>query len=184
MTIHEDASILSERLTMRSLTPADEAFYCSLYTDAQVLQHVHGPQSLAEAREGFRKVLDDMRQPEFKRRVLVLIDRETQEPIGISSIRMLRDRPGHAEVGTLLQTGAHERGFGLECSEALISQAFTRKQIDTLVARAANGNAKVEKLMTDLGFTRGSTRPNGHAEWTVTRDAWSKRAAGKSTQSK
>jgi RimJ/RimL family protein N-acetyltransferase len=180
---HEDVSFHSERLTMRSLAPEDEAFYCSLYTDAQVMQHVHAPQSLADAREGFRKVLDDMRQPEFKRRVLVLIDRKTQEPIGITSIRLLRSRPGHAEVGTLLKPGAHEQGLALECSQTLNSKAFARQQIDTLVAYAADGNAKAEKLLTELGFTRGQTHANGHTEWTLTRGDWSKRATGTTTQS-
>jgi RimJ/RimL family protein N-acetyltransferase len=180
----QDVPIRSERLTMRSIAPEDEAFYCSLYTDAQVMQHVHEPQSQTEAREGFRKVLDSMRQPTFERRVLVLIDSATQEPIGISSVRMLRGRPGHAEVGTLLKPGMQERGFGLECSEALISQTFTRKQIDTLVAYAADDNSKVEKLLVDLGFERGKPVRAGRTEWTLSRDAWSKRSSGSTTKSK
>lgn len=180
-------TIQSARLSMRSLTPDDEAFYCSLYMDAEVMRYVGPPLSRDTALEGFRKSLDRMSQPSFERRVVVLLDRKTQQPIGISSVRMLRGKPGRAEVGTLLKAGMHEQGFGEECSTALISQAFSRPQIEELVAYSATGNAVVERLLTDLGFTRGETLPEGNGRparsiWTLTRDAWVKRNAGKHTK--
>ena len=184
MNKHEEApTIQSERLSMRSLTSADEAFYCSLYGDAEVMRHVDEALSRDSAVEGFRKCLDGMSQSEFERRVVVLLDRATQEPIGISSIRMLRGKPGRAEVGTLLKRGMHEKGFGEECSTALISQAFTRPKIQELVAYSAEGNTIVERLLTDLGFTREKKMPakNGRparTSWSITRGAWAKRTAG------
>lgn len=177
----------SERLSMRSLSDADEAFYCSLYTNADVMRFVSSPLSRQAAADGFRASLERMSRPKFAGRVLVLLDRNTQEPIGISSIRMLRGKGGRAEVGTLLKPAMHEKGFALECSKALISQAFTRPQIDELIAYSADGNGAVEKLLEVLGFTRGESLPASKGRpartlWSITRDAWAEcnaRAASK-----
>jgi RimJ/RimL family protein N-acetyltransferase len=182
MKTQEDGpTIQSERVTMRSLTRADEDFYCSLYEDAQVMRHVSAPLTRAEALDGFRKCLDGMSKPEFERRILVLVDRASQAPIGISSIRLLRGKLGHAEVGTLLKPEAHEKGFALECSKALTTQAFTRPQVQTLVAQSSDGNASVERLLTELGFTRTGTTPGRNGQpakstWTLDRDTWTKRS--------
>jgi RimJ/RimL family protein N-acetyltransferase len=173
-------TIRSERLTMRSLADTDEDFYCGLYMDAEVMRYVGAPLSRDAALESFRKSLHGMSQPSFERRVVVLIDSASQQPIGISSVRMLRGKPGRAEVGTLLKPGMHEQGFGQECSKALISQAFSRPQIETLVAHSATGNTAVERLLTELGFSPGESLPASHGRpartvWTVTRGDWAKR---------
>jgi RimJ/RimL family protein N-acetyltransferase len=177
-------TIQSERLTMRSLSSADEALYCQLYTNSEVMRFVGAPLARDEALEGFRKSLDGMSKPNFDRRVVVLIDRTTQEPIGISSIRMLRGKPGRAEVGTLLKATMHEKGFAQECSTALISQAFTRREVSELVAYSTSGNAAVERLLSDLGFSRGrALRANKNRQertgWALTREAWAKRSVAK-----
>jgi RimJ/RimL family protein N-acetyltransferase len=184
MNKHELApTIQSERLSMRSLSKADEAFYCSLYMDPEVMRFVGPPLSREAALEGFRKSLAGMSSPSFERRVVVLIDSATQQPVGISSVRMLRGKPGRAEVGTLLKPGMHEQGFGQECSRALISQAFSRPQIEQLVASSAVGNAVVERLLTELGFSRGDSLPPGNGRpartaWSISRGDWAKRNAG------
>jgi RimJ/RimL family protein N-acetyltransferase len=188
-TQEEAPTIQSERLSMRSLTSADESFYCSLYMDPEVMRYVGEPLSRDVALDGFRKSLDRMGKPSFERRVLVLLDRATQQPIGISSVRMLRGKPGRAEVGTLLKPSMHEQGYAQECSSALISQAFTRRQIDELVAHSLVGNAAVERLLTDLGFLRGISRAASHGRparimWTISRSAWATRAAGAESKSK
>lgn len=184
MNKHQEApTIQSERLSMRSLTSADEAFYCSLYSDAEVMRHVSEALPRDAALEGFRTCIDGMTKPDFERRVVVLLDRTTQQPIGISSVRMLPGKPGRAEVGTLLKPGMHDKGFGMECSTALITQAFTRPRIQELVAYSADGNTAVERLLTELGFTRGKKLPASkgrpaRTSWSITRGAWAKRTAG------
>lgn len=186
MNTHEQApTIQSERLSMRSLTSADEAFYCSLYEDAQVMRHVGAPLAHQEALEGFRQCLDGMSKAAFERRIVVLLDRASQQPIGISSIRLLRGARGHAEVGTLLKPDIQDKGFALECSTALITQAFTRPQVATLVAHSSEGNTAVERLLTELGFTRGHTRAArddqpARTSWTIDRDTWTKRISAQS----
>jgi RimJ/RimL family protein N-acetyltransferase len=177
----------SERLSMRSLSSADEALYCELYTSAQVMQFVGAPQSRESALDAFRKSLERMNQGEFERRVVVLIDRASQEPIGISSVRLLAGTKGRAEVGTLLKPGAHEKGFGIECSVALITQAFKRPQIKELVAYSAPENAIVDRLLVELGFARDEQMPpkNGlpiRTRWLLTRDAWAKRDSSRKSK--
>jgi ribosomal-protein-alanine N-acetyltransferase len=178
-------TIESERLSMRSLSSADEALYCELYTNAEVMRFVGAPLTRQSASEGFKKSLELMNKPEFERRVVVLMDRASQQPIGISSIRMVDAKKGRAEVGTLLKPGAHEKGFAQECSTALITQAFTRPQVKELVAYSVKDNAAIERLLEDLGFERGGAvrssagRPP-RVRWTISRNEWSKRCAKKS----
>lgn len=176
-----------ERLSMRSLSSADEALYCELYTNTQVMQFVGAPLSRERALDAFRKSLERMNQAEFERRVVVLIDRATQEPIGISSVRLLGGTKGRAEVGTLLKPGAHEKGYGIECSIALITQAFKRPQIKELVAYSAPDNTIVERLLVELGFARGEQVPakNGlptRTRWLLTHAAWATRNSGRKTK--
>jgi RimJ/RimL family protein N-acetyltransferase len=181
----QDPTTESERLTMRSLSSADEALYCDLYMNADVMRYVGAPLSRQDALDGFKKSLELMSNPEFNRRVVVLIDRASKQPIGISSLRMLDGKKGRAEVGTLLKPGAHEKGFAQECSTALITQAFTRPQVKELVAYSVKDNAAIEGLLKDLGFERGGAvrssagRPP-RVRWTIGRNEWSKRCAKKS----
>ena len=178
-------TIESERLSMRSLSSADEALYCELYMNADVMRFVGAPLSKQGAVDGFKKSLELMSKPEFERRVVVLIDRTSQQPIGISSLRLVDAKKGRAEVGTLLKPGAHEKGFAQECSTALITQAFSRPQVKELVAYSIKDNAAIEGLLDDLGFERGGAvrssagRPP-RVRWTIGRNEWSKRCAKKS----
>ena len=179
-----EPTIESDRLTMRSLGAGDESFYCSLYTDSAVMRFVGAPLAQTSAQEGFRKSIELMRSPTFERRVVVLIDRRSQQPVGISSIRLSDAKRGRAEVGTLLKPEAQEQGFAMECSVALIKQAFTRPQVTELVAYSATGNKVIEGLLQDLGFKRGRVRPaaKGRPErtgWLLTRDDWAKRGGEK-----
>lgn len=189
MNTSDDPVLQSERLGMRSLASGDEDLYCDLYMNSEVMRYVGQPLSRDAALEGFRTSLERMRLPNFDRRVVVLLDRATQEAIGISSVRLLAGKPGRAEVGTLLKPGLQDRGFAEECSTALISQAFTRPQIDELIAYSTPGNAPVERLLTDLGFTRGKalaptdSRP-ARIAWKITRKAWSQRSAKSKPKSK
>jgi RimJ/RimL family protein N-acetyltransferase len=184
MSKHTEApTVESTRLSMRSLTNDDETFYCSLYTDTDVMKFVGAPLSRDLAVSGFRKSLERMNGSDFERRVVVLVERATNQPIGISSVRIVNDKKGRAEVGTLLKPAAHEQGFAQECSIALITQAFTRHQIKELVAYSATGNSVIERLLTELGFKRGESLPASSARparvaWTLSRHAWSKRTAG------
>jgi len=174
----------SDRLTMRSLTAADESFYCSLYTDSDVMRFVGAPLARNFAQEAFRKSLELMSSSTFQRRVVLLIDRKSNQPVGISSVRLVNAKRGRAEVGTLLKPEAQEQGFALECSEALIEQAFTRPQINELLAYSASGNASIQRLLQELGFKRGRVRTaeQGRPEriaWLLTRADWANRGKKK-----
>jgi RimJ/RimL family protein N-acetyltransferase len=184
---HSGPVIESDRLTMRSLESADESFYCSLYTDTEVMRYVGAPLGRPSAQEAFRKSLELMSSPSFQRRVVVLVDRKSQRPVGISSVRLVDAKRGRAEVGTLLKPEAQEQGFALECSEALIEQAFTRPQIQELLAYSASGNSPIQGLLQELGFKRGRVRKadKGRPErvaWLLTRADWANRSSKKKTK--
>ena len=176
-----EPTIESERLSIRSLCSADEELYCGLYMDAEVMRFVGEPLPRARAAGGLRKTLELMSRTPFQRRVVVLIDRASQQPIGISSIHIVDAKRGCAEVGMLLKPTSHARGLARECSVALLTQAFTRPQVNELIAHSAVGNDVIERLLTDLGFIRGAAVPASkdrppRTRWSVGREAWSKRS--------
>jgi len=180
-------TIESERLSMRSLSSADEALYCELYTNAEVMRFVGAPLTKQGAVDGFKKSLELMGKPTFERRVVVLVDRTSKQPIGISSLRMLDGKKGRAEVGTLLKPGAHEKGFAQECSTALITQAFTRPHVKELVAYSIKDNATIERLLKELGFERGgAVRSSGgrppRIRWTISKNEWAKHCAARKSK--
>src|ERR1043165_3573326 len=134
----------SERLTFRSMNAADEALYCSLYMDPEVMRHVMKPLTREHAKASFRRALESMQQVPFERRNVVITEKATGQPIGLSGVHVTDAKRKEAEVGTLLKTGVHAQHFGVELSKALITQAFARPQIDVLIAHSSIHHSAVD----------------------------------------
>jgi RimJ/RimL family protein N-acetyltransferase/precorrin-3B methylase len=178
---HAQPGTESERLTFRSLTSADESLYIGLYTDPEVMKHVYKPLTREHALRSFRNALASMAREPFERRVVVITEKATGQPIGLSGVHLCDPKHKRAEVGTLLKASSHAQRFGLELSTALISQSFGRPQIDELIAHSTHGNGAIEHLLAALGFVRSGEVPPSddqpaRTRWTLRRDTWAKRS--------
>lgn len=172
--------IETARLSIRLLSASDEALYCDLYTDAEVMRFVGPPLSRERAARCFRKALALTTQKIFVRRVQVLTERATRQAIGISGIHLTDAPRGQAEIGTLLKTASHAQRFAPEYCVPLLTASFARPQVRELWAHVPKGHAATEHLLIKLGFSRGvdvlasAGRPAG-CGWSISREAWSKR---------
>jgi RimJ/RimL family protein N-acetyltransferase len=167
----------SKRLAFRLITPADEALYCELFTDAETLEQVCPPLSPQAAAASFRKALDVTAIKPVKQRISVIINRATKKPIGIASLKMIDLDKRSAEGGLLLKPSAQAQRFASEASLALISAAFRRHTISELTARVTAGHKAGEKLVTSSGYTlreeiaaKDGCPPR--RRWAMSRDYW------------
>jgi RimJ/RimL family protein N-acetyltransferase len=167
------------RLTYRLLTTADEALYCNLYGDPEVMRYVGKPLSRDNALVSFGKALALTQQAFFQRRVTAIIERATEKVVGISSIHTIDGKKRTGQVGSMLTPAAQAQGYGLEYSRALISYAFKTRPLDKLLAQVAVGNLATEELVTELGFVPGATTPAtpdrpALVTWSLTSVKWKK----------
>ena len=172
--------IETARLSIRLLSAADEALYCDLYTNAEVMRFIGPPLSRDHAARCFRKALALTVQKTFERRVQVLTERATRQAIGISGIHLTDTQRGRAEIGTLLRTASHAQRFAPEYCVPLLTASFARPQVKELWAHVPKGHAATEHLLIKLGFSRGvdvldSARHPAGCRWSITRAVWSKR---------
>lgn len=180
MAMNEPPYQDSARLRYRLLSAADEALYCDLYSNAEVMKYIGPPVPREQALRGFKKALALMQQP-FGWRITTIIERATDRAVGISSIRLIDEKLRRAEVGSLLLPAAQMQGYGPEYSAALIDYAFKNRGVNEVCAQVVSGNAANESLVTQLGFTLSAAPPvvvGGltRRTWTLTRAAWAARA--------
>src|SRR5687767_12347891 len=79
----------SKRLGFRLLTPADQALYCELFTDAKALANVCPPLLAEQAAESFRKALRLTAIMPLKQRITVIVERASKKAIGIASLKLI-----------------------------------------------------------------------------------------------
>lgn len=169
----------THRLAYRLLSAADEALYCDLYTNAEVMRFVGTPLSRDKAASSFKKALALTQQQTFGRRITVIVERKTKQTIGISSIHVIDEKKRCAQIGSMLIPSAHAKGYAVEYSNALIAHAFKVRPVDELLAQVAIGNTAIEGLVKDLGFRRGAEVPASDGRpatynWTIRRGSWKK----------
>jgi RimJ/RimL family protein N-acetyltransferase len=169
----------SLRLAYRLLTAADEALFCQLYADAEVMRYVGTPLTRDKALVSFGKALALTQQEFFQRRVTAIVERSSNKVVGISSIHLVAGKKNTAQVGSMLLPAAQANGYGPEYSKALIGYAFKARPVEKLIAQVAVGNQVTETLVTGLGFVRGAETPAtpdrpALVTWTLTQGKWKK----------
>lgn len=169
----------TDRLSFRLISPADEHLYLSLYMDDRVMRFISLPMTRDATQARFQRVLESSHSETFKQRVLVAIERTTNEPIGIISIRPVDGKEGAAEGGIMLIPSAQARGFAAECLAVLIADAFNTLPLSSMFAYTENGNTAVERLLIKLGYLRHEAPHvfNGVAlnVWSLRRETWAAR---------
>lgn len=170
--MNEPAYPDTDRLRYRLLSQADEALYCDLFSNPDVMKYVGPTLSRADALRGFKKALALMQKP-FGWRITTIIERADNKAVGISIIRLVDASLRRAEVGSILLPAAQAKGYGPEYSAALIDYAFKNRGVEIMSAQVVEGNTPNETLLTNLGFSRGadSAVVGGltRRTWTLTR---------------
>ena len=148
-------NFLSERLDHRPMTEEDWPFFLALNQDPQVVRYVADDRSEAAIR-----LLFDVRLPRWEVGsphwlCWVIRERSTGERVGVTG---LIDRgEGVAEVGFLLASAFHGKGYGIESLRLLCRFAFAEARFRKLSATVTVGNAASKAVLEKAGFVLEGT---------------------------
>ena len=148
-------NLLSERLDHRPITEEDWPFFLALNQDRQVVRYVADDRSEAAIRQLF-----DVRLPRWEVGsphwlCWVIRERSTGERVGVTG---LIDRgEGVAEVGFLLASAFHGKGYGIESLRLLCRFAFAEAGFRKLSATVTAGNAASKAVLEKAGFVLEGT---------------------------
>lgn len=148
-------NLLSERLDHRPITEEDWPFFLALNQDRQVVRYVADDRSEAAIRQLF-----DVRLPRWEVGsphwlCWVIRERSTGARVGVTG---LIDRgEGVAEVGFLLASAFHGKGYGIESLRLLCRFAFAEARFRKLSATVTAGNAASKAVLEKAGFVLEGT---------------------------
>jgi len=156
------------RLHLRPLDPHDEALYCSIYTDAELMQHVGAPLSIEAARESFRAARRGKRW-----KFWVMSESAARTNIGL--VALVGDDQG-AEIGAMVLAAHQHNGYAAEAMAALMKHAFDDLQLPLLWGHHPSSNHRSTGLMDGLGFQAvPATREHLDCRWELTGAQWAQR---------
>ena len=157
------------RLHLRPLGDGDEALYCQLYTDPELMRHIAAPMPIEAAQRSFRAACKQQ-APQPQR--WIISERATHHDIGL--LGLIRGEPG-PEIGVMLLAHGHGRGYGGESMAGMVDQVFAAGAEQIICARqSVVDNPTVIRMMLALGFTPlppTQAKPLG-GEWELTREQW------------
>jgi len=168
-------TIQTPRLHLRPIRAGDEALYCHLYTDPQVMRHIAAPLSAEAALRAFRTVTRLTQQPPTPPLVLwVLTERDSPIDIGILALIRHAASADSAEMGAMLSAAGQGRGIAAEALAALLDRLLGSAGLNTVWCRSAAGNDAASWMMLKLGFVRADAGPAGEAanRWEMTAEQW------------
>lgn len=158
------------RLHLRPLDGGDEALYCRLYTDPEMMRHIAAPLSLDAAQRSFRLACRQAVQRPMDTPWWVMSEHVSRIDIGL--LGMVR-RETVAEIGIVLLAQWQGRGFATETIRVLTDLAFEDPAIAMLVLDQASDNGAMLGLMEKLEFLRVAVVGNdGRVRWQLARNRW------------
>lgn len=143
----------SERLCVRPLSAADEALYCSLYTDARLMRHIGAPLDADGVQRSFRAALAGMQRQPPRHLYLSLHRRDADQALGLCALRDIDPATRRAEIGLVLRREAHASGIARESLQAVIAWSFRELPVDQLYGRADAANLAACRAARRAGFS-------------------------------
>ena len=158
----------TQRLHVRPLTEDDEALYCSLYTDPEVMRHIAAPMTLEVAQRSFRAACE-LQSPLPQR--WIISERDADSDIGLLGLFADGDT---AEIGVVLLSSKQGQGFSAEAIKATADRVFAAAALRLLWTRHAPDNGLAIGLMHKLGFVCEHRDGTQHTQlrWQLSRERW------------
>ncbi|MEO7252029.1 MAG: GNAT family N-acetyltransferase [Arenimonas sp.] len=166
-------TLATTRLVLSPLTLRDDALYCRVYTDPQVMQHVGPALSTESAMIDFEKALRGASQSPPLRHRWVVTERASGDHAGLVGLDYDNSC---AEVGALLLGAHQDHGYAAEAIAALADLAFCRLGLTRLHTRHSRINARAAGLMRKLGFVPVGPIAQEEAQqrWQLSAQQWNK----------
>jgi RimJ/RimL family protein N-acetyltransferase len=169
--------LITPRLILRPMHEGDEQLYCDLFCDPDTMRHIAAPWTRTDAELAFRDVLRATRAAPPRALFLVLIRRDTQQPVGLCTLQNFARARRQAEFGVMVVSSGRTQGFATEAMIAVIAHAFARLSVDEVWVRFAVDHAVCERLVVGAGLVRHSgVLPEDRAanlwRWSAYRESW------------
>ena len=169
--------IETDRLIMRRLSEGDVTLYCDLYGDPHAMHFVGPPLSRERAERSFRIVLESQDRRPIRRLFLAIVEKASQQAIGIGGYPDLDAGRRRVEAGMILKPESIGRGFGKEGLGALVTHAFAVFPVDVVWIQHAAENPIARRVPISLGFSHGidpapSDERPGQCFWSAYRESW------------
>ncbi|MEE4407541.1 MULTISPECIES: GNAT family N-acetyltransferase [unclassified Serratia (in: enterobacteria)] len=164
--------LITERLTLQSITADDWPLFLRLYQDPEVIRYIADPLTEAEIRARF-----EIRLPAWDKHgeqwlCLVMREKAGGEAVGITGFLPMWLPCRQAEVGYGILPSGHGKGYGKESLRAVLDFGFNACGFHKLTATVTAGNIASRRLLESCGFQlEGTLRDNfrlagqWHADW-------------------
>ena len=159
------------RLHLRPIDAGDEALYCHLYTDPELMRHIAAPMTVEAAKRSFGAAL---RQQSPTRQRWIIREHRQAEGVGLVGLFVDKVEADVAEIGVMLVAAGQGKGYGTESMAGVVDRTFSRMPMRLLWIRQTITNTAVDAMMAKLGFRCMESTRIGDQEryWELTRDRW------------
>lgn len=172
------ATMETDRLRLRPMEARDEAMFCHLYTDPDVMRRIVAPLSAEAAANSFQRACSHNAKDTPGHRFWAIDDKGSATAIGMAALLRSGDS---AELGVMLRNGWWSRGISSEAFVPLIDHAFLGMGLALVYAqRPDDDHARIiDRLLGRFGFVRTPDKVKDPAlcRWELPRARWLARGA-------
>lgn len=172
------AVLETSRLRLRPMEARDEAMFCHLYTDPDVMRRIVPPLSAEAAAQSFARARNhnakDTPGHRFWAIDYTLADGASSDTvIGMAALLRTGDS---AELGVMLRNGWWNRGISSEAFVPLIAHGFTGMNLSLIYAQRPDDDHAliIDRLLGRFGFVRTPDKVSDKTlcRWELPRTAW------------
>ncbi|WP_448564462.1 GNAT family N-acetyltransferase [Thalassotalea ganghwensis] len=149
----EHLSFSSERLIAEPFTLDDWHYFRALHTD-ELMQFIGSMQTTDEIRERFEQRVKPWTGEEHHWLTFKLFTKVSKEFIGSVGFKIEDLACERAELGYIILSDFHGKGYVTEALKALVEQLFNQFKIRKIIARCAPENIGSWKVMEKIGMER------------------------------
>ncbi len=161
------------RLRLRLLEPRDEALFCHLYTDPEVMRRILPPLSAEAAARSFERACRHNASDNPGHRFWSIDEKASGDAIGMAALLRNGDS---AELGVMLRNGWWNRGISSEAFVPLIAHGFQGMGLELICAERPDDDHAliIDRLLGRFGFVRAPERATAptQARWELPRATW------------
>jgi RimJ/RimL family protein N-acetyltransferase len=166
------------RRRLRPMEARDEAMFCHLYTDPDVMRRILPPLSTEVATQSFQRACGHNAKAKPGHRFWAIdhkLDDGTASDtaVGMAALRRTGDS---AELGVMLRKGWWNRGISSEAFVPLIDHAFLGMSLELVYAQRLDDDHAliIDKLLGKFGFVRTPDKLTDPSlcRWELPRGAW------------
>jgi RimJ/RimL family protein N-acetyltransferase len=144
----------SERLTYRNLTGDDKDFYCTLYSDDELMRFIEIDNAYSKVEDYFENTLKAINKPKPKYKLLVIEQKQSSIPLGVMGIDNIDYSQSTADLGIILTRHAQGKNIPYEATMATLKYIFDTLNIQHVSTSFQIMNKPILRLVERIGFSR------------------------------